>query len=195
MNDNLHRFDNNQGKNQQNKNQNGKGGPGQQKGPGKQNFLIFLVAALVSLVVMSYFMKTLEGSSSKEIPYDEFVAMLDRGEIESVHIASDKITITPKGQEESTPQPVNMYYTFLSPKITYYTGRAESNDAVTARLLEAGVEITPQIPDNSNLIMDFVLTYILPLVLVWVVFGFIMKRMGGGGGPMGVGKSNAKVYV
>ena len=195
MNDNLHRFDNNQRKNQQNRNQNGKGGPGQGKGPGKQNFLIFLVAALVSLVVMSYFMKTLEGSSSKEIPYDEFVAMLDRGEIESVHIASDKITITPKGQAQSTPQPVNMYYTFLTPKITYYTGRAESNDAVTARLLEAGVEITPQIPDSSNLILDFVLTYILPLVLVWVVFGFIMKRMGGGGGPMGVGKSNAKVYV
>ena len=195
MNDNINRYDKNQGNNQQNRNQNGKGDPGQGRGPGKQNLLIFLVAALVSLVVMSYFMKSLEGSASKEIPYDEFVAMLERGEIESAHIATDRITITPKGQEERPVQPTNMYYTFLQPKITYYTGRAESNDMVTARLLEAGVEITPQIPDSSNIITDIILTYVVPLVLVWVVFGFIMKKMGGGGGPMGVGKSNAKVYV
>ena len=195
MDDNLNRFDNKQGKNSQNRNQNQKGGSGQGKGPGKQNLLIFLVAALISLVVMSYFMKTIEGSSSKEIPYDEFVVMLEEGKVGSVHIASDRITIEPKETEEDNPQPVNMYYTFLTPKTTYYTGRAESNDTLTARLLEAGVEIKPQIPDSSNLVTDIILTYVLPLVLVWVVFGFIMKRMGGGGGPMGVGKSNAKVYV
>ncbi|MBR3607993.1 MAG: ATP-dependent zinc metalloprotease FtsH [Lachnospiraceae bacterium] len=195
MDDNLNRFDNKQGKNSQNRNQNQKGGSGQGKGPGKQNLLIFLVAALISLVVMSYFMKTIEGSSSKEIPYDEFVVMLEEGKVGSVHIAADRITIEPKETEEDNPQPVNMYYTFLTPKTTYYTGRAESNDTLTARLLEAGVEIKPQIPDSSNLVTDIILTYVLPLVLVWVVFGFIMKRMGGGGGPMGVGKSNAKVYV
>ena len=195
MDDNLNRFDNKQGKNSQNRNQNQKGGSGQGKGPGKQNLLIFLVAALISLVVMSYFMKTIEGSSSKEIPYDEFVVMLEEGKVGSVHIASDRITIELKETEEDNPQPVNMYYTFLTPKTTYYTGRAESNDTLTARLLEAGVEIKPQIPDSSNLVTDIILTYVLPLVLVWVVFGFIMKRMGGGGGPMGVGKSNAKVYV
>ena len=195
MDDNLNRFDNKQGKNSQNRNQNQKGGSGQGKGPGKQNLLIFLVAALISLVVMSYFMKTIEGSSSKEIPYDEFVVMLEEGKVGSVHIASDRITIEPKETEEDNPQPVNMYYTFLTPKTTYYTGRAESNDTLTARLLEAGVEIKPQIPDSSNLVTDIILTYVLPLILVWVVFGFIMKRMGGGGGPMGVGKSNAKVYV
>ena len=195
MDDNLNRFDNKQGKNSQNRNQNQKGGNGQGKGPGKQNLLIFLVAALISLVVMSYFMKTIEGSSSKEIPYDEFIVMLEEGKVGSVHIASDRITIEPKETEEENPQPVNMYYTFLAPKTTYYTGRAESNDTLTARLLEAGVEIKPQIPDSSNLVTDIILTYVLPLVLVWVVFGFIMKRMGGGGGPMGVGKSNAKVYV
>lgn len=193
MDDNLNRFDNKQGKNSQNRNQ--KGGNGQGKGPGKQNLLIFLVAALISLVVMSYFMKTIEGSSSKEIPYDEFIVMLEEGKVGSVYIASDRITIEPKETEEENPQPVNMYYTFLAPKTTYYTGRAESNDTLTARLLEAGVEIKPQIPDSSNLVTDIILTYVLPLVLVWVVFGFIMKRMGGGGGPMGVGKSNAKVYV
>ena len=195
MDDNLNRFDNKQGKNSQNRNQNQKGGNGQGKGPGKQNLLIFLVAALISLVVMSYFMKTIEGSSSKEIPYDEFIVMLEEGKVGSVYIASDRITIEPKETEEENPQPVNMYYTFLAPKTTYYTGRAESNDTLTARLLEAGVEIKPQIPDSSNLVTDIILTYVLPLVLVWVVFGFIMKRMGGGGGPMGVGKSNAKVYV
>ena len=195
MNDHINRFDNKQ-KNNQNSGSNNRR-PNQQGGqsPKKQNLLVFLVAALISLVMMSYFMKSMDTASSKEIPYNEFVSMLEAGEVKSVYIGSDKIVIYPVKKEESRPQNLTMLMMQIQNEFTYYTGRAESNDTLTKRLLEAGVEIEPEIPESSNMLVDMLLTYALPLILVWVVFGFIMKRMGGGGGPMGVGKSNAKVYV
>ena len=195
MNDNQNRFENNQ-KNNQNSNHNNR--RGNQKGgqpPKKQNLLVFLVASLISLVMMSYFMKSMDGGSSKEIPYNEFITMLEAGEVESVYIGSDKVIIYPVEEEKPQPQNLTMMMMQMQNEFTYYTGRAESNDTLTQRLLEAGVEIEPEIPESSNLMLDILLTYVLPLVFVWVIFGFIMKRMGGGGGPMGVGKSNAKVYV
>lgn len=196
MNDNNNRFEGNQNRDNQNRNNSSKGNGGQRGGkqPDKQNLLIFLVAALVSLVIMSYFMKGLEEGTSKEITYNEFVTMLEKEQVESVHIGSDRITIYPVGTKEKMNVP-SMYQAILAPMISYYTGRAESNDVLTARLLEAEVEIHPYIPDNSGLITDIILTYVVPLILVWIIFGFIMKKMGGSGGPMGVGKSNAKVYV
>ncbi|MBR5596215.1 MAG: ATP-dependent zinc metalloprotease FtsH [Lachnospiraceae bacterium] len=194
MNDNFDRFDNNQKKNNNNLNQK-KGNSQGNKSPKKQNLLVFLMAMLISLVVLSYFMKSMDGTTSKEIPYNEFVTMLEEGKVESVFIASDRVIIYPKEKEESQTQNITLMLIQLNNEFTYYTGRAESNDTLTQRLLEAGVEIEPEIPESSNLLTDMLLTYALPLLLVWIVFGFIMKRMGGGGGPMGVGKSNAKVYV
>ena len=195
MNDHLNRFDNNQKNNQNNNPNNRKGNQQGGQNPKKQNLLVFLIATLISLVMMSYFMKSMDGTSSKEIPYNEFVTMLEAGEVESVYIGSDRIVIYPVEEEETQPQSLTMMMMQMQNEFTYYTGRAESNDTLTERLLEAGVEIEPEIPESSNLMMDMLFTYVLPLVLVWVVFGFIMKKMGGGGGPMGVGKSNAKVYV
>ena len=193
MNDNLDRFDSNQKKNRNNGNNKGNQRGGQP--PKKQNLLVFLMATLISLVVMSYFMKSMDTSTNKEIPYNEFVTMLEAGEVESVYIGSDRIVIYPIEENEPKPQNLTMLMMQMQNEFTYYTGRAESNDTLTQRLLEAGVEIEPEIPESTNLLTDMLLTYALPLLLVWVVFGFIMKRMGGGGGPMGVGKSNAKVYV
>ena len=197
MNDNLNRFDNNQKNNQKNGPNNKKGNQQGGQPPKKQNLLVFLIATLISLVMMSYLMKSMDGTTSKEIPYNEFVTMLEAGEVESVYIGSDRIVIYPVEEEKtsSQTQSLTMMMIQMQNKFTYYTGRAESNDTLTQRLLEAGVEIEPEIPETSSPLLDMLLSYVLPLVLVWVVFGFIMKRMGGGGGPMGVGKSNAKVYV
>ena len=195
MNDNKDRFENNQKNNQNRGSNNRKGNQQGGQNPKKQNLLVFLVATLISLVMMSYFMKSMDGTTSKEIPYNEFVTMLEAGEVESVYIGSDRIVIYPVEEEKPQPQNLTMMMMQMQNEFTYYTGRAESNDTLTQRLLEAEVEIEPEIPESSNLLTDMLFTYVLPLVLVWVVFGFIMKRMGGGGGPMGVGKSNAKVYV
>lgn len=173
------------------RNPNNQGNSGQD--PRKQNLMIFLIATLVSLVLMSYFMKSINGATSKEVPYNEFVQMVEAGKVKSVYISSDRIQIIPV--EEETQNRYSSMGLFVNQRITYYTGKAEDDTALTARLLEAGVEINPEIPDSSNMILSFLFTYIFPLLLIWGILGFAMKRMSKGGGPMGVGKSNAKVYV
>lgn len=170
--------------------------------PRRQSLLILLIAALLTMVSMSYFMKAVNGSSSKEISYDAFVQMLDKGEIESVSIKSDKLVITPKSDKEKEDkedmEPILGGYLATgtsSMTVTYFTGRSESGDQLTERLLAAGVEINPEIPDNSGVILSIILTYVLPFLLVWMLLSFAYKKVSGGGGVMGVGKSNAKVYV
>lgn len=191
--DNLNKYDNGQnggrsGGNRNNGNNRNSGG----QSPKKQNLLLLLIATLLALSTVSYFMKSVNGATSQEIPYNEFVDMLDNGEVKSVYITTDKIEITLKGEKKEGGTAFNP---FLRTSMTLYTGRAERDDALTARLLEAGVEINPEIPDNSGMILSFLLTYIFPILLLWFLLSFAMKRMGGGGGPLGVGKSNAKVYV
>ena len=174
--------------------QGGPGGSGNNNTPKKQNLLFLLLASLVTLLCMSYFMKSFDDATTDEIPYNEFVQMLEAGKVESVYITSDRIQIYPVAEEKDEEQnPLMMLY--ASPSMTYYTGRAESDDALSERLLAAGVEINPEIPDSSGLLMSILLTYVLPVVLVWVLLSFAFRKMGSGGGMMGVGKSNAKVYV
>ena len=173
---------------------NGQGGPGNNT-PRKQNLLFLLIATLITLLCMSYFMKSFDAATTKEIPYNEFVSMLEAGEVGSVYITSDRVEIYPV-EEEKAEKPQNPFQMiYEEPVITYYTGRAESDDALSERLLAAGVEINPEIPDNSGFLMSFILSYILPILLLWFLLGFLFRKMGSGGGMMGVGKSNAKVYV
>ena len=176
----------------------GKGGPGgsgDNRPPKKQNLLFFLIASLITLLCMSYFMKAFSSATTKEIPYNEFVTMLNNNEVESVYISSDKIDITPKVKKEDKQAVTNPFAVNQQSLITYYTGRAESDDALSERLLQAGVEINPEIPDGSGMILSIILTYILPILLLWFVISFAYRKMSKGGGMMGVGKSNAKVYV
>lgn len=162
--------------------------------PRKQNIMAFLIATLISLVLMSYFMRSINGATSQEVPYNEFVDMLEAGEVESVYIGTDRIQIVPVEKEEQQQLSPGLGM-FMTPTVTYYTGVAEDDNALTARLLEADVEIHPEIPDSSNMILSFLFTYVFPILLLWGILAFIMRKMSKGGGPMGVGKSNAKVYV
>jgi len=167
---------------------------------GKQSLLFLLIACLVTLLFMSYFMKALNGATTQEISYDRFVEMLEKGEVESVNINSDKIEIIPKtntGNESGESRTTSLgLISAASPVMTYYTGLSESGDALTERLLKAGVEINNEIPDNSGWILSILLTYVLPILLLWGVMSLAYRRMSkSGGGIMGVGKSNAKVYV
>ena len=176
---------------------NGSGGNGQGSDgvpPKKQNLLFLLIASLITLICMSYFMKSFDAATTKEIPYNEFVTMLETGKIESVYIQSDRVLIYPVEEKKENTSFASLMFG-QTPAITYYTGRAEGDDALSARLLEAGVEINPEIPDNSGFLLSILLTYILPILLLWGLMSFAYKKMSGGGGMMGVGKSNAKVYV
>ncbi|MCR4650415.1 MAG: ATP-dependent zinc metalloprotease FtsH [Lachnospiraceae bacterium] len=199
MNNNINNYDGNnhggdmRGPGGQGNGGNGQGNPNLQ--PHKQSFLFLLIAVLVTLIFMSYFMKSVSGSATKEITYDEFVQMLSEDKVKSVYIGSDKIEIIPK-TEKSENTANNYMRSLMDSGITYYTGISESGDALTARLLEAGVEIKNEIPNNSSWLLSIFLMYILPIILLWALLNMLYKKMfSGGGGIMNVGKSNAKVYV
>ena len=183
-----------------NGNNNGNGG-NDQKGPQKrQSFMLLLVAALITLLSMSFLMNSVSNSSSKEITYDEFLQMIEDGKVDSVLIKSDKLEITPKqdkAQEktESSRNPFALYGGYDSqPEVKYYTGLV-NDDSLPAFLNEYGVTYSKEIPDNSSWILSILLTYVLPIVILWVLLSFLFRKMSGGGMMGGVGKSNAKVYV
>ncbi len=166
-----------------NRNSGGKGNSPQKNG------MAFLIVALVTLLVVSYFMRAMDTATNREIPYNEFLKMVDMGQVESVVIETDRIVITPL-----VPQANKNIFTPLS-EMTYFTGKVEEDSILTQRLLEKGIEVSGSVPDNSSFIISMLLTYVLPIVVMWILLSFLFKRMGGNGGPFGVGKSNAKVYV
>ncbi|MDE6661951.1 MAG: ATP-dependent zinc metalloprotease FtsH [Lachnospiraceae bacterium] len=195
MDNNLNQYDGNynNGNNNPNRGQDNKGGSGGPGGSGndpkKQSFVILIIAALITLFSISMFMKFMTGSANKEISYNEFVAMIEKNEIESVVVDSDKITIYPAQKGNTNP----FIYAY-SGSPTYYTGKMEDDDTLTARLLEHGIELNKQVSDSSSIIITVLLYYVLPILLMWGLLSLLFRRMGNGG-PMGVGKSNAKVYV
>lgn len=187
----IHNFENNSNRNTggpgNNDKGNGSGGSGQD--PKRQNLLILLIAALISLLFISYFMRALTGATNQEISYNEFIQMVGSGQVESVTIESSQIVIYPKTQD--TP---NLFY--AQPTITYYTGKVEDDDTLTSRLLAANVEVRGTVPDGSGIILS-ILSWILPVLLMWGLLSILFKRMtgGSGGGAFSMGKSTAKVYV
>lgn len=145
-----------------------------------QMVMMFVLITLVALLFMSLISKWQTQMTAREISYTEFLQMVDEGKVESVELTSQQIDITPKKSEDE-----------LVP-ITYYTGYVGDEELVPT-LKEAGVTIKGEIPDNTAGWIYNIVSFLLPLVILWVLMGFLMKRMGGG--AMGVGKNTAKVYV
>lgn len=174
------------------------GGPGNQS-PRRINFMLLLVAALITLVMTSLFMKLL-GGTEEELSYSEFMEKVESGYVEgqpnsvveSVQYASDRIYIK-FVQKEENKNPLAYYYG-MGNNTTRYTAIV-GDDTLTERLRQMGVEVWGYVPDSSGFLMELLVYYILPLVAFWVLLSFLFRKMGKGGGPMGVGKSNAKVYV
>ena len=159
-------------------------GGGNKKPKNKQSLFMFLMMCSIVMLAWSYFGDGGKSSSSKEITYTEFLDMVEDDTIESVEIEGQQLKITPKAKiSENTT-------------ISYHTYRLESNDKVVERLEEAGIQkINGVTPDTTMSIIIDLISIILPLVIIWIAMGFLMRRMGGGGGVMGVGKSKAKVYI
>jgi len=167
-----------------NKNSNNQGG-GNNRTP---RLAPMLVALLVVLLIISYFTRALSSATNKEIPYTEFIEMLNNGEVESVFLDADKININPVVPEETNPYMQKV-------QITYCTGYVESNEQLANRLIAAGIEVSSDIPDHSSWLISIILTYVLPLAIFFLLISFLSRHMGSSGGIMGVGKSNAKIYV
>lgn len=177
---------NNQNNNQNNQNNN-------QNGPQKrQSLFMLLIAVLITIMGMSFFMNLMSGADS-EITYSEFLKMVKNNEVKSVVITDTEIEITPKeAKKDENSQPV--IATRPTTTVTYYTGNLE-DDNLYQLLDEHDVEYSKEIPDNSGLVLNFILTWIVPALILYLLLTFLMRKMGGGDGPMGVGKSKAKVYV
>ena len=166
-------MDNQEPNNNQNNNRNNRNG---------QVIMTFILISLFALFIISFVSNKLTQQFNQEISYTDFLAKVEADEVESIKYTGSEIDITLKSKGTS------VY------KQTYYTGMV-SDDELIPLLKKHNVEIYGYIPDNTSTWVYNILSFILPLVLLWVLLGFIMKRMGGGGGMMGVGKSNAKVYV
>ena len=166
-------MDNQEPNNNQNNNRNNRNG---------QVIMTFILISLFALFIISFVSNKLTQQFNQEISYTDFLAKVEADEVESIKYTGSEIDITLKSKGTS------VY------KQTYYTGMV-SDDELIPLLKKHNVKIYGYIPDNTSTWVYNILSFILPLVLLWVLLGFIMKRMGGGGGMMGVGKSNAKVYV
>lgn len=164
-----------------NKNTNNKNNGNPKNG---QTIMVFVIIALITLMVITFFGDKMNKITTKEITYNKFLEMVEKNEVGSVIIGHDKIEIIPNKENEKA--------TLLN--TTYYTGLIK-DDSLLYKLIKADVQVKAKIPDNTAAWVLNILSFILPIVLVWTLIGFLMKKMGSGGGMMGVGKSNAKIYV
>ncbi len=142
-----------------------------------------LIAVVITYLGVTFFKSCYNKATSSEISYSAFLKMIDNDEIESVEYSSNRIVITPK------KQPVTGL------KMTYYTGYIYDEETFTKLKGLEDVEISAAIEDTGASIIDFILVYILPFVLIYLVIGFVFRKVASSGGMMGVGKSNAKVYM
>lgn len=175
----------NNGNNYNNNNNGNNNNDNNKKNHNGQMILGFIMVTLVALFLISLFSSRFSQMSSKETTYSEFLEQLDKKNIKTVEFSSYEMDYTLV--KDKAPY-----------KVTYYTGIVNDTDLIrtlkNAKTSEGkAIEISATVPDNTSTWLVNILSFIIPLVLIWILFGFLMKRMGGG--AMGVGKTTAKVYV
>lgn len=149
--------------------------------------MAFILLTLVALFVYALISNSISHASTQEKSYSDFIKQLDKGNVKSVEFDSYEIDykLVDDGHKDYD--------------ITYYTGRVADDELVPtlkkAKTSEGkSIEIKAAIPDNTSTWIFNILSFIVPLILLWVLLAFVSKKMGGSMG-MGVGKSTAKVYV
>ncbi len=148
-----------------------------------QAIAIWVIAFLIAVAAISYLHGAITTRTNKELSYDTFMNMVDEKQVESVNVEDTKITINPKKTWEG-----------YKPGVTYYTVRMDNDLNLAERLRTAGVE-TLRTRRDGNFFIQTIVSYLLLFAAMGFLLNFMMRRVGGGGGLMGVGKSNAKVYV
>lgn len=156
------------------------------KDPNKNNrqgfSFVIIVTVLTAMMVFALYQFQSFGNEEKEISYNEFLKMVEERKVESVEVRSDRIIITAKKEKGERIAK------------EYYTGVIR-DDTLSNKLYKAGVEYKQQVPDTSSMIVMQIISYFLPVVLLVGMLVWMTRRMSKGGGIMGVGKSNAKMYV
>ena len=180
------RFLNNDPKNkkpQDNKPQNGDDG---RQG---RRIIFLMVAALIATLLINSLYTTIANAYLSEITYNEFQTYLDKDEIAELEFQSDRMVILTRDEAKKPSSQQRLYYTGYIPNV--------SNDELKARLDAQGVEYNTEIVEQASPIVTFVVTWLLPVIIMYALFSLLMrgmtKRMGGGIG--GIGESKAKVYM
>ncbi len=181
------------------------------RSPFKNPLFVFLAISVVATIILNMAMVSLQTPKKKEISYNEFLNMLNEDKIDEVVLQQQQITIYEKFDES---EPVKLSDTAAIMKMfgrntdelmekekknnrrVYYTGYIY-DDRLLKELDSKGVKYSSLI-QTSNPILDFFLTWILPLGIIYLLFFFLTrsmsKKMGGSGGIMGIGQSHAKMY-
>lgn len=166
-------------------NQNNKPDNNNKKKKNRMNIIICVAAAVFAACLILFLNSQIQNNTQKEITYTKFVEMLKKDQVKKVTFKSNLIYIEPKTEEK-----VAMF------AVTYYTGYVNDTSLVQDMLNKYGVEFTAEINDTGSGILEFFLTYLLPIAGLWLLLWFFMRSATKGGGLMGgVGKSNAKMYV
>lgn len=178
---------------------NGGGNNGNQP-PRRPNIMMVMMAVLSTILLIFMLWTLLNGSggNTEEVSYTKFLEFLNGDKVEALEVQSTgRIEFVLKEEEkEGEDSSFQITYPFYAKmRTTYSTIMMEDFDTLTARLEEHGVDGKRVLSDNSGRILDILLYVVLPVVLMWILLGVVFRKMGGAGGPMGVGKSNAKVYV
>lgn len=180
------RFLNNDPKNkkpQDNKPQNGDDG---RQG---RRIIFLMVAALIATLLINSLYTTIANAYLSEITYNEFQTYLDKDEIAELEFQSDRMVILTRDEAKKPSSQQRLYYTGYIPNV--------SNDDLKDRLDAQGVEYNTEIVEQASPIVTFVVTWLLPVIILYALFSLLMrgmtKRMGGGIG--GIGESKAKVYM
>lgn len=157
--------------------------------PPKKPTMIFYGIVLLILVAMNFIvLPSLAERSVKEVSYDEFIADLEKGKIQEVKLGEGIIYFSEEKEGKGD-------------KVQLYKTGYVMDEKLIDRLEESGVTYGSEMPEKVNPFLNFIFTWILPLVVIWTIGGWFMRRMmkniGGSGGPgaMSFGKSNAKIYV
>ena len=186
-----------------NENNNGsqQGGPNNNNNNKKrQPIMLFVLFALIAMFITSLLYSSAGSSTTEAITYSKFLDLVEKDQVKSVVFDGDQINIklvdgAKVGSDSQTASIQAQLYkesTGQDLTITYYTAYISDADLLPL-LKEHDVEIDGEISDSTAVIIYNVLSFVIPIVLLWILMSFLMKRMGGG--SMGVGKSNAKVYV
>jgi cell division protease FtsH len=157
---------------------------GSDKKNNRTGVIICLIVALGLFLVFSIMNNQVKNATNREITYDQFLQLLDDGNVKSVTITSNRLEIIPISQSNS------LYQT------TYYTGLITMDTQLVERLEAAGVQFSRDTSDSGSSLGYMLLTTLLPILLLWVGLFFVFRAMTkSSGGMMGVGKSTAKMYV
>ena len=194
-------------------NQNNNGGPngpgqnGNGQGPNNQNphfnpILAFVLFSLVALFIVTMLYRGIGSSANQTVSYDKFYKLAEKDELKSVTFDGSKINFKVRdnstfyaNSEDKTEQEIYRQSTGQKLSVNYSTGYI-ADDQLLPLLKQNDVTINREDSSSTSALIYNIVSFIVPLVIIWIIFAVVMRRMGSSGGMLGgVGKSNAKVYV